>query len=49
MTLSIKDINIQQSKTVIKKLGFNYIDNRVVLYDGQMCKFNYYKLYNSNS
>lgn len=48
LTAIIKPENIS-SETVIKKLGFNYSDNRVVLYDGQMCKFDYYKLYNSNS
>ncbi|MEW8995915.1 GNAT family N-acetyltransferase [Clostridium sp.] len=48
LTAIVKPENIS-SKTVIKKLGFNYVDNRVVLYDGQMCKFDYYKLYNSHS
>ncbi|WP_346939422.1 GNAT family N-acetyltransferase [uncultured Clostridium sp.] len=48
LTAIVKPENIS-SKTVIKKLGFNYIDNRIVLYDGEMCKFDYYKLYNSHS
>lgn len=35
------------SKIVIKKLGFKYFDTRLVSYDGDMCKFNYYKLHNN--
>ncbi|WP_346885603.1 GNAT family N-acetyltransferase [Clostridium sp. UBA4395] len=48
LTAIVKPENTS-SKTVINKLGFNYVDDRVVLYDGEMCKFNYYKLYNSHS
>lgn len=40
----VKPENIA-SKTVIEKLGFEYIDSRVVPYDGHMCNFNYYKLF----
>lgn len=42
----IKPENIP-SKTVIKKLGFKYVDNRLVSYDGYMCNLYYYKLYNN--
>lgn len=48
LTAIVKPENTS-SKTVINKLGFNYVDDRVVLYDGEMCKFDYYKLYNSHS
>lgn len=42
----VKPENIP-SKTVIEKLGFEYVDNKVILYDGDMCKFNYYKICNN--
>ncbi len=48
LTAIVKPENTS-SKTVINKLGFNYVDDRVVLYDGEMCKFNYYKLFNNHS
>ncbi|WP_051623705.1 GNAT family N-acetyltransferase [Clostridium hydrogeniformans] len=35
------------SKIVIEKLGFKHVDTKMVHYDGAMCKFNYYKLYNN--
>jgi [ribosomal protein S5]-alanine N-acetyltransferase len=44
----VKPENIP-SKIVIEKLGFEYVDSREVLYDGDMCKFEYYKLYNNHS
>lgn len=44
LTAIVKPENIT-SKNVIKKLGFELIDTRVIPYDGHMCKFNYYKLY----
>lgn len=46
LTAIVKPENIP-SKTVVGKLGFKCIDTRVIPYDGQMCKFDYYKLYNS--
>lgn len=42
----VKPDNIP-SKIVIEKLGFEYVDIRIIPYDGHMCKFNYYKLYNN--
>ena len=48
LTAIVKPENIP-SENVIKKLGFEYVDTREIQYDGNMCKFNYYKLYNSNS
>lgn len=42
----VKPENIP-SKIVIEKLGFQYVDTRLVSYDGDMCKFCYYKLYNN--
>ncbi|MGH4125516.1 MAG: GNAT family N-acetyltransferase [Clostridium sp.] len=33
------------SNTVIKKLGFQNMDTKMAQYCGEMCKFNYYKLY----
>ncbi|MGG7163446.1 GNAT family N-acetyltransferase [Clostridium ihumii] len=40
----VKPDNIP-SNTVIKKLGFQAFGNKVAKYCGEMCKFNYYKLY----
>lgn len=48
LTAIVKPENIP-SKAVIKKLGFQYVDTKVIPYDGDKCKFDYYKLYNSNS
>jgi ribosomal-protein-alanine N-acetyltransferase len=45
LTAIVKPENIP-SKIIIEKLGFQYVDTRLVSYDGEMCKFNYYKLYN---
>lgn len=42
----VKPENIP-SKNVIEKLGFVFVDTRDVPYDGQICKFYYYKLYNN--
>lgn len=47
LTAIVKPENIP-SKTVIEKLGFEYVDTKVIPYYGHMCKFNYYKLYNSH-
>jgi len=33
---------------MIYKLGFQNVDSKMVQYCGEMCKFNYYKLYNSH-
>lgn len=46
LTAIVKPENIA-SKIAIEKLGFEYVDTKVVPYDGDMCKFNYYKLYNN--
>lgn len=37
------------SNAVIKKLGFQKVGTKMAQYCGEMCKFNYYKLYNSYS
>ncbi len=37
------------SNAVIKKLGFQNVGTKMAQYCGEMCKFNYYKLYNSHS
>ncbi len=37
------------SNVVIKKLGFQNVGTKMAQYCGEMCKFNYYKLYNGNS
>jgi ribosomal-protein-alanine N-acetyltransferase len=37
------------SNAVIKKLGFQNSGTKMAQYCGEMCKFNYYKLYNGNS
>ncbi|MEW8956022.1 GNAT family N-acetyltransferase [Clostridium sp.] len=42
----VKPDNIP-SKIVIEKLGFEHVNTQMVHYDGAMCKFNYYKLYNN--
>lgn len=34
------------SRIVIEKLGFEYVDTKVIPYDGNMCTFGYYKLNN---
>lgn len=47
LTAIVKPENIP-SNIVIKKLGFEYVDTKVIPYDGHMCKFDYYKLYNSH-
>ena len=47
LTAIVKPENIP-SYAVIKKLGFEYVDTKVIPYDGHMCKFDYYKLYNSH-
>jgi ribosomal-protein-alanine N-acetyltransferase len=47
LTAIVKPDNIP-SKVVIEKLGFEHIDTKVIPYDGDMCKFNYYKLYYNN-
>jgi ribosomal-protein-alanine N-acetyltransferase len=44
LTAIVKPEN-SSSKAVIGKLGFEYVDARLVSYDGAMCNFNYYKLY----
>lgn len=46
LTAIVKPENIA-SKIAIEKLGFEHVDTKVILYDGDMCKFNYYKLYNN--
>ncbi|HCQ88546.1 MULTISPECIES: GNAT family N-acetyltransferase [unclassified Clostridium] len=48
LTAIVKPKNIS-SKTVIEKLGFDYVGTKLISYDGDMCEFNYYKLYNSHS
>ncbi|MCB2342411.1 GNAT family N-acetyltransferase [Clostridium estertheticum] len=48
LTAIVKPENIT-SKIVIEKLGFEYVDTKVIVYDGDMCKFGYYKLYNNHS
>lgn len=48
LTAIVKPENIP-SKAVIEKLGFEYVDTKVIPYDNHMCKFDYYKLYNKNS
>lgn len=47
LTAIVKPKNIP-SKTVIEKLGFECVDTKVILYDSQACKFEHYRLYNSN-
>jgi len=42
----VKPENIP-SNAVVKKLGFQNVDTKMVQYCGEMCKFIYYKLYNS--
>ncbi|WP_055665989.1 GNAT family N-acetyltransferase [Desnuesiella massiliensis] len=46
LTAIVKPENVS-SKITIEKLGFEYVDTKVIPYDGNMCKFNYYKLYNN--
>jgi len=46
LTAIVKPKNIP-FKTVIEKLGFECVDTKVIPYDGHMCTFDYYKLYNS--
>jgi ribosomal-protein-alanine N-acetyltransferase len=46
LTAIVKPENIP-SKVVIEKLSFQYVDTKLIPYDGHMCKFDYYKLYNS--
>lgn len=48
LTAIVKPENIP-SKIVIKKLGFEYIAAKLIPYDGELCTFNYYKLYNNHS
>lgn len=48
LTAMIKPENTA-SKVTIQKLGFENVDAKVIQYDGDMCKFNCYKLYNSQS
>lgn len=40
----VKPENIP-SNAVVKKLGFQNVDTKMAQYCGEMCKFNYYKLY----
>jgi len=40
----VKPENIASNIT-IKKLGFEHVDAKVIPYNGDVCKFNYYKLY----
>lgn len=42
----VKPENIA-SKSVIEKLDFEYVETRLVSYDGHMCKFDYYNLSNN--
>lgn len=46
LTAIVKPENIP-SKAVIQKLDFEYVDTKVIPYDGDMCMFDYYKLYNN--
>lgn len=48
LTAIVKPENIS-SKIVIEKLNFKHVDTKIVPYDGDMCKFYYYKLYNNHS
>ncbi|MEW8995760.1 GNAT family N-acetyltransferase [Clostridium sp.] len=45
LTAIVKPENIA-SKVTIEKLGFEHVDGKIIPHDGDMCKFNYYKLYN---
>lgn len=46
LTAIVKPENTS-SKIVIEKLGFEYVDTKVILYDGYMCRFGYYKLHSN--
>ncbi|SHJ37352.1 Protein N-acetyltransferase, RimJ/RimL family [Clostridium cavendishii DSM 21758] len=47
LTAMVKPENIA-SKLAIEKFGFKYFDSKVIPYNGGVCKFNYYKLYNNS-
>ncbi|MDF2673736.1 MAG: putative acetyltransferase, gnat family, partial [Clostridiales bacterium] len=44
----VKPENIP-SNTVVKKLDFQNVGTKIAQYCGEMCKFNYYKLYKKHS